>query len=57
MEDLNNELWKVGILSRTEHNEVAPSQHEMAPIYTETNVALDHNQLTMEILKESGGET
>ena len=52
MEDLNNELWKVGILSRTEHNEVAPSQHEMAPIYTETNVALDHNQLTMEILKK-----
>ena len=57
MEDLNNELWKVGILSRTEHNEVAPSQHEMAPIYTETNVALDHNQLTMEILKKAGGET
>ena len=52
MEDLNEELWKVGILSRTEHNEVAPSQHEMAPIYTETNVALDHNQLTMEILKK-----
>ena len=52
MEDLNNELWKVGILSKTEHNEVAPAQHEMAPIYTETNVALDHNQLTMEILKK-----
>ena len=52
MEDLNQELWKVGILSKTEHNEVAPAQHEMAPIYTETNVALDHNQLTMEILKK-----
>ncbi len=52
MEDLNTELWKVGILSKTEHNEVAPAQHEMAPIYTETNVALDHNQLTMEILKK-----
>ncbi len=52
MEELNNELWKLGILSKTEHNEVAPAQHEMAPIYTETNVALDHNQLTMEILKK-----
>ena len=52
MEDLNEELWKVGVLSKTEHNEVAPAQHEMAPIYTETNVALDHNQLTMEILKK-----
>ncbi len=52
MEDLNNELWKLGILSKTEHNEVAPAQHEMAPIYTETNVALDHNQLSMEILKK-----
>jgi glutamine synthetase len=52
MEDLNTELWKLGILSKTEHNEVAPAQHEMAPIYTETNVALDHNQLTMEILKK-----
>ena len=52
MEDLNNELWKLGILSKTEHNEVAPAQHEMAPIYTETNVSLDHNQLTMEILKK-----
>ena len=52
MEDLNNELWKLGILSKTEHNEVAPAQHEMAPIYTETNVAVDHNQLTMEILKK-----
>ncbi len=52
MEDLNNELWKLGILSKTEHNEVAPAQHEMAPIYSETNVSLDQNQLTMEILKK-----
>lgn len=52
MEDLNDELWKVGILSKTEHNEAAPSQHEMAPIFTEANVALDHNQLTMEILQK-----
>ncbi|MCI8285711.1 MAG: glutamine synthetase type III [Firmicutes bacterium] len=52
MEELNEELWKIGILSKTEHNEVAPAQHEIAPIYTETNVALDHNQITMEILKK-----
>lgn len=52
MEELNEELWKIGILSKTEHNEVAPAQHEIAPIYAETNVALDHNQLTMEILKK-----
>lgn len=52
MEDLNDELWKVGILSKTEHNEVAPAQHEMAPVYTEINVALDHNQLTMELLQK-----
>ena len=52
MEDINNELWKVGILSRTEHNRDRSIPHEMAPIYTETNVALDHNQLTMEILKK-----
>jgi len=50
MEELNEELWKVGILSKTQHNEAAPSQHEMAPIFTETSLALDHNQLTMEIL-------
>ena len=50
MEELNEELWKVGILSKTKHNEAAPSQHEMAPIFTETSLALDHNQLTMEIL-------
>ena len=52
MEDLNNELWKLGILAKTEHNEVAPSQHELAPIYTTTNIATDHNQLTMEIMKK-----
>ncbi|MCR5732144.1 MAG: glutamine synthetase III [Sphaerochaetaceae bacterium] len=51
MEDLNKELWKVGILAKTEHNEVAPAQHELAPIYTTTNVATDHNQLTMDIMK------
>ncbi|MBR1919452.1 MAG: glutamine synthetase III [Spirochaetales bacterium] len=52
MEDLNKELWKVGILAKTEHNEVAPAQHELAPIYTTTNVATDHNQLTMEIMQK-----
>ena len=52
MEDLNNELWKLGILAKTEHNEVAPAQHELAPIYTITNVATDHNQLTMEIMQK-----
>ena len=52
MEDLNNELWKLGILAKTEHNEVAPSQHELAPIYSTTNVATDHNQLTMEIMQK-----
>lgn len=51
MEDLNEELWKHGIMSKTEHNEVAPSQHELAPIYTQTNVATDQNQLTMEIMQ------
>ena len=52
MEDLNNELWKLGILAKTEHNEVAPAQHELAPIYSTTNVATDHNQLTMEIMQK-----
>ncbi len=52
MKDLNNELWKLGILATTEHNEVAPSQHELAPIFTTTNIASDHNQLTMEIMKK-----
>ena len=52
MKDLNDELWKLGIMATTEHNEVAPSQHELAPIFTTTNIATDHNQLTMEIMKK-----
>ena len=52
MEELNEELWKVGVLAKTEHNEVAPSQHELAPIYTTTNIATDQNQLTMEIMQK-----
>jgi len=52
MKDLNEELWKLGILAKTEHNEVAPAQHELAPIYSTTNVATDHNQLTMEIMQK-----
>ncbi len=52
MEDLNEELWKLGILVKTEHNEVAPAQHELAPIYSTTNVATDNNQLTMEIMQK-----
>ncbi len=52
MEELNEALWDLGILAKTEHNEVAPAQHELAPIYTTTNVATDHNQLTMEIMQK-----
>ena len=52
MEELNEELWKLGILAKTEHNEVAPAQHELAPVYTTTNIATDHNQLTMEIMQK-----
>ena len=52
MEDLNATLWKYGILSKTEHNEVAPAQHEMAPIFTTTNLSTDQNQLTMEVMKK-----
>ncbi|MBQ7645720.1 MAG: glutamine synthetase III, partial [Clostridia bacterium] len=52
MDELNVELWKLGIMAKTEHNEVAPAQHELAPIYTTTNVATDHNQLTMEIMQK-----
>ena len=52
MKDLNVELWKLGILAKTEHNEVAPSQHELAPIFTTTNIATDHNQLTMEMMRK-----
>ena len=52
MKDLNVELWKLGILAKTEHNEVAPAQHEMAPIFSTTNIAADSNQLTMEIMQK-----
>ena len=52
MHDLDQELWKVGILAKTKHNEVAPAQHELAPIFSITNVACDHNQLMMEIMKK-----
>jgi len=51
MEELNTELWKLGVLAKTEHNEVAPAQHELAPIYTTVNLATDQNQLTMEIMQ------
>lgn len=51
MHELDEELWKLGVYAKTEHNEVAPAQHELAPIYSETNIATDHNQLTMELLK------
>ena len=53
MRDLDNELWKLGVLAKTEHNEVAPAQHELAPIFTTTNIAADHNQLTMEMMKKT----
>ncbi|MCQ2798748.1 MAG: glutamine synthetase III [Bacilli bacterium] len=52
MDELNEELWKLGILAKTEHNEVAPAQHELAPIFSTTNIAADHNQITMEIMKK-----
>ncbi|MBO4391675.1 MAG: glutamine synthetase III [Clostridia bacterium] len=51
MKELDRELWKLGVLAKTEHNEAAPAQHEIAPIFTDTNTATDHNQITMEILK------
>ena len=51
MKELDEELWKLGILAKTKHNEVAPAQHELAPIFTTTNIATDHNQLTMETMK------
>ncbi len=53
MKDLDKELWKLGILAKTKHNEVAPSQHELAPIFSTTNIATDHNELTMEIMKKT----
>ena len=52
MKDLDEELWKLGILSKTKHNEAAPAQHELAPIFTTSNIATDHNQLTMEVMKQ-----
>ena len=52
MRDLDEELWKLGVLAKTKHNEVAPAQHEIAPIYTTVNVATDQNQMTMEIMKK-----
>ena len=52
MKDLDCELWKLGIYAKTKHNEVAPAQHELAPIFTTSNIAADHNQLTMEIMKK-----
>ncbi len=51
MKDLEQELWSLGILAKTKHNEVAPAQHELAPVFTTTNIATDHNQLTMELMK------
>ena len=52
MSELNEELWKVGVYAKTEHNEAAPAQHELAPVYTTANIAADHNQLTMEIMQK-----
>ena len=52
MRELDNELWKLGIFAKTEHNEVAPAQHELAPVFSTTNIATDHNQLTMEMMKK-----
>ncbi|MBR7073495.1 MAG: glutamine synthetase III, partial [Oscillospiraceae bacterium] len=51
MKELDEELWKLGVMAKTEHNEAAPAQHELAPIYTTTNIAADHNQLTMELMQ------
>lgn len=55
MKELNEECWKLGILAKTQHNEVAPAQHELAPIYTTANISTDHNQLVMEIMKRVAG--
>ena len=52
MRELDQELWKLGVMAKTEHNEVAPGQHELAPVYTTTNIAADHNQLTMELMRK-----
>ena len=55
MDDLDEELWKLGVMAKTEHNEAAPAQHELAPVYASTNTACDHNQLTMEMMKKVAG--
>ncbi len=55
MKDVNKELWKLGVTAKTQHNEVAPAQHELAPIYAEANIAVDHNQIVMEVLKKVAG--
>ncbi len=55
MKDLNEELWKLGVAAKTQHNEVAPAQHELAPIYAQANIAVDHNQITMETMKKVAG--
>lgn len=55
MKDVNKELWKLGVSAKTQHNEVAPAQHELAPIYAECNIAVDHNQLVMETLRKVAG--
>ena len=52
MRELDKELWELGVLAKTEHNEAAPAQHELAPIFTTTNIAADHNQITMEMMKK-----
>ena len=57
MHDLDVELWKLGIPAKTKHNEVAPAQHELAPVFDTTNVAVDHNQLTMEVMKKVATST
>ena len=51
MKELDEKLWELGVLAKTEHNEVAPAQHELAPIFAGTNIATDHNQLTMELMQ------
>ena len=56
MKELNEELWKLGVMAKTEHNEVAPGQHELAPIFSTTNIAADHNQLTMELMRKIAGK-
>ena len=56
MKELDEELWKLGVPAKTQHNEVAPAQHELAPIYEQANIAVDHNQLIMEVLKKTAAK-